>query len=85
MPGVFMRVVVVTSIVAGTTFISWILWPKVDYLPNGNRNLVFGILLPPPGYNQDELMNLGKTVESALQLIGIPIPILPKQRSSIFL
>mgnify|MGYP007000449134 len=27
------------------------LLPKLDYLPNGNRNLVIGWLLPPPGYN----------------------------------
>lgn len=25
--------------------------PKADYLPSGNRNLVFSILLPPPGMN----------------------------------
>ncbi|MDD9878994.1 MAG: efflux RND transporter permease subunit, partial [Magnetovibrio sp.] len=25
--------------------------PKLDYLPDGNRNLIFGILVPPPGYN----------------------------------
>ena len=28
---------------------TWLLLPKVEYLPEGNRNLVFGILLPPPG------------------------------------
>jgi HAE1 family hydrophobic/amphiphilic exporter-1 len=27
---------------------TWILLPKVEYLPEGNRNLVFGIMLPPP-------------------------------------
>ncbi|MCA9061326.1 MAG: efflux RND transporter permease subunit, partial [Planctomycetaceae bacterium] len=31
------------------------------------RNLVFGILLPPPGYNLDELMRIGQTVEKELQ------------------
>ena len=35
------------------------LMPKVEYLPEGNRNLVFGILLPPPGYNIDELLRMG--------------------------
>ncbi|MBL8851429.1 MAG: efflux RND transporter permease subunit, partial [Planctomycetaceae bacterium] len=32
----------------------------------GNRNLVFGLVLPPPGYNLDELMDLGVTVETEL-------------------
>ena len=36
--------------------------PKADYLPTGNRNLVFAILLPPPGMNittlQEEVGNV---------------------------
>lgn len=31
--------------------ITVLLMPKADYLPSGNRNLVFSILLPPPGMN----------------------------------
>lgn len=46
---------------------SWLMWPKVEYLPTGNRNLVFGILLPPPGYNLDELMAMGEQVEADLR------------------
>ena len=38
---------------------TWALVPKVEYLPEGNRNLVFGIMLPPPGYNMDEMLELG--------------------------
>ncbi len=34
------------AIWAAATFL-----PKLEYLPDGNRNLVFGIILPPPGYN----------------------------------
>ncbi len=29
--------------------------PKADYLPQGNRNLVFAFILPPPGQNLDTL------------------------------
>ena len=29
------------------------LWPKADYLPEGNRNLVFASVLAPPGSNID--------------------------------
>ena len=55
-------VVIVVAAIAAT----WLLMPKVEYLPEGNRNLVFGILLPPPGYNLDELLRMGDTVEEKL-------------------
>jgi HAE1 family hydrophobic/amphiphilic exporter-1 len=45
---------------------TWLLMPKVEYLPEGNRNLVFGILLPPPGYNIEELLRMGDIVENRL-------------------
>ncbi|MBU1275640.1 MAG: efflux RND transporter permease subunit [Proteobacteria bacterium] len=38
---------------------AWFLAPKAEYLPTGNRNLVLGILLPPPGYNIKELTRIG--------------------------
>ncbi|MCA9176692.1 MAG: efflux RND transporter permease subunit [Planctomycetales bacterium] len=65
--GVLRRVVVVGALVAMSLLLSIELWPKVEYLPTGNRNLVFGILLPPPGYNLDKLMELGETVETQLR------------------
>ncbi|MEW4562855.1 efflux RND transporter permease subunit [Bremerella sp. JC770] len=67
MGSVTRRVAVIALILVGTVGISWALWPKVEYLPTGNRNLVFGILLPPPGYNIDKLMTLGETVEEELR------------------
>ena len=35
--------------------LSLALIPKADYLPAGNRNLVFAYLLPPPGINVDTI------------------------------
>lgn len=61
------RIVVTLLLVSASTGASWWLFPKVEYLPTGSRNLVFGILLPPPGYNLDELMAMGELVESRLQ------------------
>jgi HAE1 family hydrophobic/amphiphilic exporter-1 len=46
---------------------SWLLFPRVEYLPTGNRNLVIGIVLTPPGYNLEELARLGQAVEDALR------------------
>ena len=53
-------------IVAAASAATWLLLPKVEYLPEGNRNLVFGILLPPPGYNLDELLRMGDVIEERL-------------------
>ncbi len=60
-------VAVVAGLVGVALVGSWLMWPKVEYLPTGNRNLVFGILLPPPGYNLDELMAMGEQVEADLR------------------
>jgi multidrug efflux pump subunit AcrB len=34
---------------------TWKLLPKADYLPEGNRNLVFAFIIPPPGVNIDHI------------------------------
>jgi HAE1 family hydrophobic/amphiphilic exporter-1 len=37
----------------------WALLPKMEYLPQGNRNFVLSILVPPPGLSSDELLEIG--------------------------
>jgi HAE1 family hydrophobic/amphiphilic exporter-1 len=61
------RVIVVFAVIAGSCVATWMLLPKVEYLPGGNRNLVFGIMIPPPGYNLDQLMKMGTIVEEDLR------------------
>ena len=41
--------------------------PPSEYLPEGNRNFVFNFLLPPPGYNLEELDDIGKEVVENLE------------------
>lgn len=59
------------SVVSGFTlfffFLAYFLLPKAEYLPEGNRNLVLGILLPPPGYNLDEIRRIGESIENDLR------------------
>jgi hydrophobic/amphiphilic exporter-1 (mainly G- bacteria), HAE1 family len=64
---VLRRLAVAASLIAIAVGLSWWMLPKVEYLPTGNRNLVFGILLPPAGYNLDELMAMGEHVEQELR------------------
>ena len=45
-------IVLLVSLPLGT---SYYLLPKADYLPEGNRNLVFAFIIPPPGVNIDHI------------------------------
>ena len=62
-----LRLSVVILLVGISLGIAWNLLPKSEYLPTGNRNLVFGIVLPPPGYNLDELVAVGQVIEDVLR------------------
>lgn len=64
--GVVPRLVLVLAVVGGSLLATWLFLPKVEYLPSGNQNLVFAILLPPPGYNLDQLVDMGTDVEANL-------------------
>jgi len=45
----------------------WALLPKMEYLPQGNRNFVLSILVPPPGLSNDELLEIGHHFTSIAQ------------------
>jgi HAE1 family hydrophobic/amphiphilic exporter-1 len=64
--GVMPRLVLVLAVVIGSSVATWLFLPKVEYLPSGNQNLVIAILLPPPGYNLDQLLAMGNAVEEGL-------------------
>ncbi len=53
-------IVALIVVVAGT--ISVLIMPKLDYLPQGNRNLMFGIVLPPAGYNIDTNEGIARNI-----------------------
>ncbi|MCS7471390.1 efflux RND transporter permease subunit [Stieleria sp. ICT_E10.1] len=57
-------VLVMTGVSVG---LSYLLWPKVEYLPTGNRNFVFARFSLPAGYNLDELSDIGAIVEERLR------------------
>ncbi len=48
------------GVVSVTALIAFLLTPPMEYLPTGNRNLLFGILVPPPGYSVDEMVDIGQ-------------------------
>ena len=60
------RLLTVGCLTILSVVLTLILLPRAEYLPNGNRNLVIGILLPPPGYNTEEFLRMGETIEAVL-------------------
>ena len=59
--------ILVSSLISGTLFLSYIMLPKLEYLPEGNRNLIFGVMLPPPGYNLKTLTDIAENVENKVK------------------
>ncbi len=64
---VWRQILTIILLVGTSVGVSWLLWPKVEYLPSGNKNLIFAVMLPPPGYNLDQMMELGEKLESDLR------------------
>jgi HAE1 family hydrophobic/amphiphilic exporter-1 len=56
--GTVRRLAVVVGLTTVALGSSYILMPNAEYLPLGNQNFVFGFLLPPPGYNLEEMADL---------------------------
>lgn len=51
----------------GAGIVTWTMLPKLEYLPEGNRNFILGIALPPPGYNLDTTTGITADVEDAIR------------------
>ncbi|MCY1058110.1 efflux RND transporter permease subunit [Nannocystis sp. SCPEA4] len=59
--------------------------PAMEYLPSGDRNLVFGIVVPPPGYSVAELEAMGASVQAEVVAHeGVDLGGVPAIRRSFF-
>ena len=61
------RVAIVVVLSVSAVGLSAWMMPKTEYLPVGNMNFLFGIILPPPGYNVDEMERIFHTYEQDLR------------------
>ena len=59
--------ITITTIFLVTIFGIFFLKPKLEYLPEGNKNLVFGILIPPPGYNLETTSQIAQDIENQIK------------------
>jgi len=63
----FLAFGVVAAVTLAAAVGSWHYLPKLEYLPEGNRNLVFGIIIPPPGYNLATMTEIAEQIESEIK------------------
>ncbi|MEM9425075.1 MAG: efflux RND transporter permease subunit [Pseudomonadota bacterium] len=56
--------IMVAIIGTGAGVAAYTFLPKLEYLPEGNRNLVFGLLIPPPGYNLETTKTIAERIEN---------------------
>lgn len=76
---------VVLGAALASVWLSFALLPKMEYLPTGNRNLIFGIILPAPGMSVDELMREGfRNQRVMVQHTGKSVDGVPAVRRSFF-
>ncbi len=57
-------VALVCGVAAAAT---WLFLPKLEYLPEGNRNLIIGISAPPPGYNLETTTRIAEATEDRVR------------------
>jgi len=53
-------VVVLTTIPVAA---AWLMMPKTEYLPEGDQNVIIGMMIPPQGYNIQEMHRIGNRME----------------------
>lgn len=61
------RIVTVLLLISFAIATTKILLPKREYLPQGNRNLVINILVPPPGLSYEEKKDIGDKIFQSVQ------------------
>ena len=62
----FKSVAVVGLAVGGAFTIAVSLLPPMEYLPQGSRNFMFAVVVPPTGYGVEEMHEIGQQVQAAI-------------------
>ncbi len=56
------RIITIASLTVFSILLTVFLIPKMEYLPQGNRNFVYSILVPPPGLSYSERKEIGENI-----------------------
>jgi HAE1 family hydrophobic/amphiphilic exporter-1 len=55
----FTRVFSVVVLTGTALFATWAMFPKMEYLPEGNRDIIFNQIVPPPGLSYEARAEIG--------------------------
>ncbi len=61
------RISTVLILVVASALLVISFFPKMEYLPQGNRNLILSILIPPPGLSYEERDSIGEFISSQVE------------------
>jgi HAE1 family hydrophobic/amphiphilic exporter-1 len=61
------RILTVVTFTVLAVFSAYMLLPKMEYLPQGNRNLLINILVPPPGLSYEERSQIGDDIFTSVK------------------
>ena len=67
MGGVIRRVIVTGAVLAVAVSCIVVFMPKTEYLPEGNRQTIIGVLIPPQGYGMPEITAIGQELEKRVK------------------
>lgn len=62
----FTRILTITGFTTAAIVAVMLLIPKAEYLPQGNRNLILNILIPPPGYSDAKRNEIGHYIQDRI-------------------
>ncbi|MCY4149768.1 MAG: efflux RND transporter permease subunit [Gammaproteobacteria bacterium] len=74
----FAALLIAVSVTTGAVYFSYQFLPKLEYLPEGNRNLLFGIVIPPPGYNLDTTTEIANGIEQEISHLWVSDGVQPE-------
>ncbi|WP_428023551.1 efflux RND transporter permease subunit [Arcobacter sp.] len=63
----FTKVVTIVTLAVFSVVTIYLLSPKRDYLPQGNKNLIFNILITPPGLSYQERYDMGSYLMKGIE------------------
>jgi HAE1 family hydrophobic/amphiphilic exporter-1 len=61
------RLTVTAATIAVAFLLIFVFFPKTEYLPEGNQNAIFGLLLAPQGYSLNEFKAIGSELEKHIR------------------
>jgi len=64
---VWLRVVLIGSVLASSIILTTTLLLPASYLPSGNKNVLFTFIINPPGYSMEENILIGRRLEAMFQ------------------